>query len=137
MFGLFLEGWRISMCALRLVPHCSQGTAETEVMGSQVELAEEFEKGMGLSCSSVAGSSDLLDQDVLALASSDPADCMLLAPSIQEEVDVVEEGKDSNCTEPSYPASPAYGELLDVMACATTRLYLAWSEGDRKWFKVT
>lgn len=89
------------MCALWLMPRCSQGTAEAEIIGLQVELAEELEKGMCLSNSSVAGSSNLLDQDVLSLASSYPADSMLLTPSIQEEPDVVEEGEDINCTEPS------------------------------------
>lgn len=46
--------------------------------GSQVELAEKFEKGMDLSHSSAADSSELLDQKVLSLASSNPADSALL-----------------------------------------------------------
>lgn len=44
----------------------------------------------------------------------------------QEMVDVIEEGEDSFCTEPSHPACPAYGELLDVMTCTTTRFDPVW-----------
>lgn len=49
--------------------------------GLQVELAEKFEKGMDLSHSSAADLSELLDQNVLSLASSDPADSALLLPA--------------------------------------------------------
>lgn len=48
-------------------------------------------------------------QDVLSLASSYPADSMLLVPSGQGEV--VVEGKDIICTEPSEPASPTWGAV--------------------------
>lgn len=41
--------------------------------GSQVKLAEEYERGIDLSHSSVMGLSDQLDQDALSLPSSDPA----------------------------------------------------------------
>lgn len=81
--------------------------------GSQVELAEEFERGIDLSHSSFTGLSDLFDQDALSLVSSDPVESMLLAPSSHAEVD---EHEDSVCTEPSPSASSAYGELSDVMA---------------------
>lgn len=74
--------------------------------GSQVEVAEDFEKGMALSRSSVTGLIDLLDQDVQSLESFDPADSMFLAPSSQDEADVVEEGEDITCREPTQPASP-------------------------------
>lgn len=37
------------------------------------------------------------------------------------KVDVVEEGEDNACIEPSQLASPTYEELLEVMAHATTR----------------
>lgn len=57
--------------------------------GSQVKGAKEFEKGMALSHSSVTDSDDILDQDVLSLESSDPANSMLLAPSSKDEADVV------------------------------------------------
>lgn len=78
--------------------------------GMQVELAEEFEKGMALSCSSVVGSRDLLDQDVLSLESCDLAESMLLAPSSQEEADVVEEGEKNACIEPHiWGAARCYG----------------------------
>lgn len=58
----------------------------------------------------------MFDQDALSLVSSDPLEKMLLAPSSHAEVDVVGEGEDSVCTEPSPSASSTYGELLDVMA---------------------
>lgn len=61
----------------------------------------------------VTDSSNLLDQDVLSLEPSDTAECMLLAPSSQDEADMVEEGDDVVCSEPSQPASPTYKELLD------------------------
>lgn len=64
-------------------------TAETEV----VEIA-----GRGIQERlSVTGSSNLLDQVVLSLESSGPADSMLLVPSSQEEVDVAEKGEDIAC----------------------------------------
>lgn len=78
--------------------------------GSQIELGEEIEKGMGLSRYSVTGLSDLLDQDVLSLV-SDLADSA--AGASQDEADVVEESED-----------PAYKKLLDVMARTTARLDL-------------
>lgn len=75
--------------------------------GTQVELVE---KGMALSRSSVVGSRDLLDQDVLSLESCDLADSMLLAPSSQEEADVVEEGEKIACIEPHiWGAARCYG----------------------------
>lgn len=76
------------------------------------------------------GSSDLLDQDVLSLESSDPEDSVLLAqPASHKEADVVDEGEDSVCIKSSQPASPAHGELLKVMALATVRLDLfGWRE---------
>lgn len=79
--------------------------------------------------SSVTGLSDLLNQDVLSPASSDPAESMLLVQSSQKEADVFGEGEDSICTEPSQPASPSYGELLDFMTHVTARLDLAWGGG--------
>lgn len=98
--------------------------------GLQVELAEEFKKCMSLLRSSDTGLSDLLDQDVLSLESLDPADSMLLAPSSQNEADLVDEGKDIACSVPSQPASPAY----EVMACTTTRLGLVWGHERQKTF---
>lgn len=35
-------------------------------------------------------------------------------------------GHDSEITEPTLSASPAFGKLLDVMAQATVRLNLTW-----------
>lgn len=57
---------------------------------------------MSLSHSSVVNSSNLLDQNVLSLESSDPADIALLASS-QEELDEAEVGEDV-IYEPSQPA---------------------------------
>lgn len=96
-------------------PTVAEAQQRLKSWGSQVALAEEIEKCMALSRSSVTGSSDLLGQDVLSLEPSEPADSILLAPSSQDEVDVVEEGED-----------PADEELLDVMMCGMTRLDLVW-----------
>lgn len=49
-----------------------------------------------------------------------------LSTSSQEKADVVKEGEESACMDSSPLASPAYGELLDLMALATARLDLAW-----------
>jgi len=62
--------------------------------------------------SSVTGLIDLLDQDVQSLKSSDPADSMFLAPSSQDEMDVVEEGEGITCSEPTQSASPKDRKLL-------------------------
>ncbi|XDV53735.1 hypothetical protein PO909_022166 [Leuciscus waleckii] len=58
---------------------------------------------------------------------------MLLAPSSQDEADVVEEGEDIACIEPSQPVSPACEELLEIMACAMARLDLTRGRLD-EWF---
>lgn len=71
-------------------------------MENEIELAEELEKGMNLSHSSASDLSKLLDQDVLSLASSNPADNALLAAS-QKDQDVVEEGEEAGVP-PSLPA---------------------------------
>lgn len=39
-----------------------------------------------------------------------PTDSMFLAPSSQDEADVVEEDEDITCSEPTQPASPTYEE---------------------------
>lgn len=57
-------------------PKLAEAQRRLKLWGSQFKIAEEFEKGMALLRSSVTGSSDLLDQDVLSLESSDP-DSML------------------------------------------------------------
>lgn len=62
----------------------------------------------------------------LSLEPSDPEHSMLLAPSSQPQADMLEEGEDFVCSEPSQPTSPTYKELLDVMACAMTRIDLVW-----------
>lgn len=49
---------------------------------------------MDLSHSSAADTRELLDQDMLSLVSSDPADSALLGAS-QEEQDVAEEGEEA------------------------------------------
>lgn len=68
---------------------------------------------MSLSQSSATGASALLDEDVLSLESTNPADSALLALS-QKQQDMALEGEDV-LMEPSQPACPAYNELLEVM----------------------
>lgn len=62
--------------------------------GSQVKLAEERKpkewKEASLYQSSFTGSGDLLNLEAHFLASSDPAESMLLAASSSEELDMVE-----------------------------------------------
>ncbi len=92
--------------------------------GSQMELADEFERGINLSRTSADDESELRGEDVLSLTSSDPAGSALLA-SGQSEQNLADEGEDG-AFEPSQPACPAYGELMEVMNRATARLDLQW-----------
>lgn len=80
LLGPILEGYGTSF----YTPWCPI-VAETETAENEVvEIA-----GRGIQERlSVTGSSDLLDQDVLSLEFSGPADSMLLVPSSQDEVDV-------------------------------------------------
>lgn len=98
-------------------PAVAEARRRLSSWGSQVELVEEFEKVMSLLYSSVTGSNDLLDQDILSLESSDPTNSILLTPSSPEEVDVAEEGED--IVSPPRLPSP-HMILLEVMAHATT-----------------
>lgn len=84
-------------------PAVAEARRRLSSWGSQVKLAEEL--------------NDLLDQDILSLESSDPADSILLAPSNPEEVDVAEEGEDI-VSPPSLPSPHMI--LLEVVAHATT-----------------
>lgn len=87
-------------------------------------MAEKLE--LGTVCPSYA----LLDQNVLSLKSFNTADIALLASS-QEELDVAEEGEDV-ISEPSQLSSPAYEELLEVVAHAMERFDLTWWRKRRK-----
>lgn len=82
--------------------------------GLQVELTEEFEEGMSLSCSSIGNSSDLLDQGVLSLEYLDTVDSTLLASSVRMKMHSV-----------SPPNLPTYVELL-VMDHTMDKFDLAW-----------
>lgn len=95
-----LEGVECAHCekfAMRKLrgsgPAVAEARRRLSSWGSQVELAEEFKKVMSLSYSSLIGSNDLLDLDILSLESSDPTNSILLAPSSPEEMDVAEELK--------------------------------------------
>lgn len=74
------------------VPHGS-GPASAEAKrklrsrGSQIELAEEFKRGMAIS-HSIADEDELLDEHLLSLTSSDPVASALLV-SRQKEQDVL------------------------------------------------
>ncbi len=54
-------------------PMSTEDRWRMRLWGSQVELAKEFQKGMDLSYSSVSESREFLDQDMLSLASPNPA----------------------------------------------------------------
>ncbi len=86
-----------------------------------MELADEAVRGTNISRPSAADESELLEEDVLSLTSSDPAGSALLAHG-QEWADEDEE----DISEPSQPVCPAYDELLEVMEHATARLDLQW-----------
>lgn len=93
-------------------PAAAEACRRLHSWGSQVELADKFEKYMNVSYSAVAGKSELPDDDVLSLTSSDSA-----ASEAVEMEDV---------SERSQPACPSYDKLLDVMSRATERLDLPW-----------
>ncbi|KAL1248949.1 hypothetical protein QQF64_022267 [Cirrhinus molitorella] len=84
--------------------------------GSQADLADELKKGLSLSRSSVRDESELLEDDVVSLTSSDPGASALLG-STQEEQEM-SEGEEAEA-EPSQTSCPAYEELLEVMDRAT------------------
>ncbi len=86
-----------------------------------MELADEAVRGTNISRPSAVDESELLEEDVLSLTSSDPAGSALLAHG-QEWADEDEE----DISEPSQPVCPAYDELLEVMERATARLDLQW-----------
>ncbi len=105
-------------------PAAAEASRRLQSWGSQVELADKFEKGMSIShFSSAAGESELRDDDVLSLMSSDPAVSALLASSQDEQEEAVEI---DDVSEHSQPACPTYDELLDVMSHATEKLDLPW-----------
>ncbi|KAL1261250.1 hypothetical protein QQF64_006515 [Cirrhinus molitorella] len=85
--------------------------------GSQTDLADELKKGLSLSRSSVRDESELLEDDVVSLTSSDPGASALLG-STQEEQEM-SEGEEAEA-EPSQTSCPAYEELLEVMDRATS-----------------
>ncbi len=92
--------------------------------GSQMELSDEFERGINLSRPSAVDESKLRGEDVLSLTSSELTGSALLS-SGQSEQDLADEGEDG-AFEPSQPACPAYGELMEVINRATARLDLQW-----------
>ncbi|ROL42860.1 hypothetical protein DPX16_8606 [Anabarilius grahami] len=89
---------------------CGSGPASAEMSrkphswGSQVEPADESERGMNISLLSVAGESKLLDDDVLSLTSSDSAVSALLTSSQEEQAEAVEI---EDVSEHSQTACPA------------------------------
>lgn len=97
-------------------PATAEAARRLRSWGSQRELADQFERGVNLE-------GELLEEDVLSLTSSDPAGSALQASS-QGEQDLADEGED-DVSEPSQPACPAYGELMEVMDRATARLEIA------------
>ncbi|KAL1251471.1 hypothetical protein QQF64_019267 [Cirrhinus molitorella] len=96
--------------------------------GSQADLADELKKGLSLSRSSVRDESELLEDDVVSLTSSDPGASALLG-STQEEQEM-SEGEEAEA-EPSQTSCPAYEELLEVMDRATDE-YVACGMADWK-----
>jgi hypothetical protein len=71
-----------------------------------VELADEFERGMALLRSSVAGEGEMLEKNVLSLTSSDPAGSALQALSLDEQ-EMAEEGEEFKKTKPSQHSPTA------------------------------
>ncbi len=102
-------------------PAAAEAARRLRSWGSQMELADEAVRGTNISRPSAADESELLEEDVLSLTSSDPAGSALLAHG-QEWADEDEE----DISEPSQSVCPAYDELLEVMEHATARLDLQW-----------
>ncbi len=102
-------------------PAAAEAARRLRSWGSQMELADEAVRGTNILRPSAADESELLEEDVLSLTSSDPAGSALLAHG-QEWADEDEE----DISEPSQPVCPAYDELLDFMEHATARLDLQW-----------
>ncbi len=62
-------------------PAVAEAARRLRLWGLQIELADEFERGVNLSRSSAADKGDLLEEGVLSLTSSDPAGSALLDPN--------------------------------------------------------
>ncbi len=110
--------------AVSAVSAAAKAARRLRSWGSQMEFADEIERCVNLSLPSADDESELRGEDVLSLTSSDPAGSALLA-SGQSEQDLADEGEDG-AFEPSQPACPTYGELMEVMNRATARLDLQW-----------
>lgn len=95
-------------------PATAEAVCCLHTWGLQLDLAEELGSGLSLSQSYVASSNALPPNSKAHLpASSSPGESMLLGRSSSKEA--------------ASSTSPMYGELLNVMTCATTRLSLDWS----------
>ncbi|KAL1258967.1 hypothetical protein QQF64_009544 [Cirrhinus molitorella] len=70
-------------------PSAAEARRKMSLWGSQADLADELKKGLSLSCSSVRDESELLEDDVVSLTSSDPGASALLG-STQEEQEMSE-----------------------------------------------
>ncbi|KAL1256541.1 hypothetical protein QQF64_012086 [Cirrhinus molitorella] len=79
---------------------------------SQADLADELKKELSLARSSARDESELLEDDVVSLISSDPEANALLG-STQEEQEM-SEGEEAEA-EPSQSSCPAYEELLEEL----------------------
>lgn len=77
---------------VRLGPSHAEEERRLRSWGSQMELGEQFEKGVNLSSDSAACESNLLDEDAIFLTSSGSADSALLASCQCEEQVIVAEG---------------------------------------------
>ncbi len=62
-------------------PAVAEAARRLRLWGLQIELADEFERGVNLSRSSEADKGDLLEEGMLSLTSSDPAGSALLDPN--------------------------------------------------------
>ncbi len=118
------EGQPSASCGSR--PTVAEAWRGMSSWGSQVNLADELERGLSFLRSSATNEGERLDDDdddAISLTSSDPAAGALLGYAQEEQE--MSEGDEAEA-EPDQSSCPAYDELLEVMECATARLDLPW-----------
>ncbi len=95
-------------------PTAAEARRRIKSWGSQLDLADQLERGRPFSCASAENESELLDcDDAIFLKSSDSVASALLCYA-QEEQEMFE-GEEVE-TEPSQSSCTAYDELLEVIS---------------------
>lgn len=116
--SLFLRELAQSSLPRRSGPASAEAKRWLRSRGSQMELADEFKRGMAISHSSVIDEGELLNEDVLSLTSSKPAASADLVSSHEDQDVAVEKDVVSE-------SSQLERDRLDLAHSWLDRLYLS------------